>query len=210
MYLVFEFVDKTLLEILEERTTGLQSHLVKQYIFQLLKAIDYCHMMNVVHRDIKPENILVGPYGEVLLLDWGLAKLLPDLIVKRNKRQSGPLTSDDLTATRAGKPVGTPCYMSPEQVSHESSINHRTDIYSLGVVIYEILCGERPTRGEKIHEVIQNVLVDIPEKPSLRTESRIPLMLEKIAMRCLEKIPEARFQSMDEVVKILKQDWRAC
>ena len=198
----------TLRELLDYRERYDLKQLM-QVILQIAFCLAYAHKHGVVHRDIKPENILVGPYGEVLLLDWGLAKLLPDLIVKRNKRQSGPLASDDLTATRAGKPVGTPCYMSPEQVSQESSINHRTDIYSLGVVIYEILCGERPTRGEKIHEVIQSVLVDIPEKPSLRTESKIPLILEKIAMRCLEKKPEARFQSMDEVVKILKQDWQA-
>ena len=77
MYLVFEFVDKTLLEILEERTTGLQSHLVKQYIYQLLKAIDYCHMMNVVHRDIKPENLLIDPNDNLKLCDFGFARNVP-------------------------------------------------------------------------------------------------------------------------------------
>ena len=198
----------TLRELLDYRERYDLTQLM-QVILQIALCLAYAHKHGVVHRDIKPENILVGPYGEVLLLDWGLAKLLPDLIVKRNEEQSGLLTSDDLTATRAGKPVGTPFYMSPEQVNQESSINHRTDIYSLGVVIYEILCGERPTRGEKMHEVIQNVLVDIPEKPSLRTESKMPRLLEKIAMRCLEKIPEARFQSMDEIVKMLQQDWGA-
>lgn len=75
--MVFEFVDKTLLEILEERTTGLQSHLVKQYIFQLLKAIDYCHMMNVVHRDIKPENLLIDPNDNLKLCDFGFARNVP-------------------------------------------------------------------------------------------------------------------------------------
>jgi cyclin-dependent kinase-like len=74
---VFEFVDKTLLEILEERTTGLQSQLVKQYIFQLLKAIDYCHMMNVVHRDIKPENLLIDPNDALKLCDFGFARNVP-------------------------------------------------------------------------------------------------------------------------------------
>ena len=74
---MFEFVDKTLLEILEERTTGLQSHLVKQYIYQLLKAIDYCHMMNVVHRDIKPENLLIDPNDNLKLCDFGFARNVP-------------------------------------------------------------------------------------------------------------------------------------
>lgn len=74
---MFEFVDKTLLEILEERTTGLQSHLVRQYIYQLLKAIDYCHMMNVVHRDIKPENLLIDPSDNLKLCDFGFARNVP-------------------------------------------------------------------------------------------------------------------------------------
>jgi cyclin-dependent kinase-like len=77
LYLVFEFVDKTLLEILEERTTGLQAQIVKRYIFQLLKAIDYCHQMNVVHRDIKPENLLIDPHDNLKLCDFGFARNIP-------------------------------------------------------------------------------------------------------------------------------------
>jgi cyclin-dependent kinase-like len=70
-------VDKTLLEILEERTTGLPGNLVRQYIFQLLKAIDYCHTMNVVHRDIKPENLLIDPQENLKLCDFGFARNIP-------------------------------------------------------------------------------------------------------------------------------------
>lgn len=70
-------MDKTLLEILDESTAGLQSHLVKQYIFQLLKSIDYCHTMNVVHRDIKPENLLIDPKDNLKLCDFGFARNIP-------------------------------------------------------------------------------------------------------------------------------------
>ena len=77
LYLVFEFVDKTLLEILEERRADLTSKLVKTYIFQLLKAIDYCHSMNVVHRDIKPENLLIDPQDNLKLCDFGFARSIP-------------------------------------------------------------------------------------------------------------------------------------
>ena len=74
---MFEFVEKTLLEILEDRNTGLQTHVVKQYIFKLLKAIDYCHQMNVIHRDIKPENLLIDPSENLKLCDFGFARNIP-------------------------------------------------------------------------------------------------------------------------------------
>ena len=74
---MFEFVEKTLLEILEERTSGIQADLVRRYIFQLLKAIDYCHQMNVVHRDIKPENLLIDPSETLKLCDFGFARNIP-------------------------------------------------------------------------------------------------------------------------------------
>ena len=75
--MVFEFVEKTMLEILEERTSGLQAVQVRTYIFQLLKAIDYCHAMNVVHRDIKPENLLIDPHDNLKLCDFGFARSVP-------------------------------------------------------------------------------------------------------------------------------------
>ena len=77
LYLVFEFVEKTLLEILEGESTGLSDDLVKKYIFQILKAINYCHDMNVVHRDIKPENLLIDPKDNLKLCDFGFARIIP-------------------------------------------------------------------------------------------------------------------------------------
>jgi len=77
LYLVFEFVDKTLLEILEEKTTGLPQDTVRQYVFQLLKAIDYCHSAHVIHRDIKPENLLIDPSDTLKLCDFGFARNMP-------------------------------------------------------------------------------------------------------------------------------------
>lgn len=129
--MVFEFVDKTLLEILEERTTGLQSHLVKQYIFQLLKAIDYCHMMNVVHRDIKPENLLIDPNDNLKLCDFGFARNVPQ------GRQNPQMT--DYVATR--------WYRSPELLLSDR-YSKEVDVWAIGCIMGELTDGEPLFPGE--------------------------------------------------------------
>ena len=131
LYLVFEFVDKTLLEILEERTTGLQSHLVKQYIFQLLKAIDYCHMMNVVHRDIKPENLLIDPDDNLKLCDFGFARSISQ------KAKDQGLT--DYVATR--------WYRAPELLL-SNVYGKEVDIWAIGCIMGEITDGDPLFPGE--------------------------------------------------------------
>ena len=97
--------------------------------------------------------------------------------------------------------------MSPEQINQDPKIDHRTDIYSLGAVIYEVLCAKTPVGGEKLHEVLDSVLNITPANPSVISSQVIPPVLEQMAMRCLQKRATDRYQSMSEIVQLLKQQW---
>ena len=191
-----------------------------EVVMQIAYALEYAHDHGVTHRDIKPENILAGPHSEVLLLDWGLAKVWnPDGSsiggnpVPSNTSIEKPLLdlggSEDLSITGQGKAQGTAHYMSPEQINQDPLIDHRTDIFSLGVVIYEILCGQTPAKGDKLHQVIDSVLQDTPPSPSEVAVGVMPPLLEDVAMRCLSKSPQDRFDSVADLLKVLQQDWRS-
>ena len=87
--------------------------------------------------------------------------------------------------------------------------DHRTDIYSLGAVLYEILCGQTPVTGEKLHEVLDSVKSEVPPEPAEVSKVKVPRLLNEIAMKCLAKNPDERFQTMDELSMLLQQDWRS-
>lgn len=198
----------TLREILDYRERYDLTQLV-ELVLQVAFALDYAHTHGVAHRDIKPENILAGPYGEVLLLDWGLAKVWnPDGSSVSDASGKKALEIKDISLTEAGKVQGTVHYMSPEQIDRDPTIDHRTDIFSLGGVLYEILCGQTPAKGEKLHDVLDSVKNDVPPRPSTISKIRIPQLLEDVAMKSLAKNPADRYQSMAEVILLLQQDWR--
>ena len=179
-----------------------------EVVIQIGHVLEYAHTHGVAHRDIKPENILVGPYGEVVLLDWGLAKVWhPDGTADADKEGVSSLI-EDITITSMGKAQGTAHYMSPEQINRDPAIDHRTDLFSLGAVIYEVLCGKTPANGEKLHEIIASVLNDVPGRPSAISRARVPPLLEEVALQCLQKNPQQRYQTMGEVIRLLQQDWR--
>jgi len=196
----------TLREIIDYRDRYDLTQLM-DLVIQVAHALKYAHDHGVAHRDIKPENILAGPYGEVLLLDWGLAKVWhPDgSAVPEEDDQRNVIK--DITMTGQGKAQGTAHYMSPEQIVLDPDIDHRTDVFSLGAVLYELLCGCLPAKGEKMHDILESVKHQIPEKPSSLTTQRIPPLLEDIALKCLQKDPGDRFQSMDEIITLLQQNW---
>ncbi len=198
----------TLREILDYRERYDLTQLM-DVILQIAYALEYAHTHGVAHRDIKPENILVGPYSEVLLLDWGLAKVWnPDgsAIPEPGGKDVG---IKDMSMTGAGKAQGTVHYMSPEQVNLDPSIDHHTDQFSLGAVMYEVLCGQTPAQGEKMHEVITSVLEEIPTPPSELTRLPVPKLLEDVTMKCLQKNPAHRYDDMEDVVRLLQSDWRS-
>ena len=151
----------TLREILNYRERYDLSQLV-EVIVQVAHALGYAHSKGVLHRDIKPDNILVGPYGEVLLLDWGLAKvwhkddeLVDDEAGYDEKRAGKGMTGE-------AKLQGTVMYMSPEQIDRDPNIGFRSDLYSLGALLYETLTGTTPFQGDLVQTLLQQIRNDTP------------------------------------------------
>ena len=178
-------------------------------VVQVAHALEYAHGHRVIHRDVKPENILVGPYGEVLLMDWGLAKVWtrdgqPDEPTPTQPEDPSALVT---SLTGVGQLEGTIAYMSPEQVRRDPLIDYRTDIYSLGVLLYEILARRTPFRGERVDQILDGILEREPEPPSSRTGAGVPEALESLVLRCLEKAPDGRIQTCSELVRSLQGDW---
>ncbi|HEY8144764.1 MAG TPA: serine/threonine-protein kinase [Kofleriaceae bacterium] len=186
---------------------------------QVCLAIEYAHARGVVHRDLKPANIMVGDFGEVLVMDWGIAKLMaggsvettgdaPEPAVARRPRSEGapPTRSTDITslrvgeeayATQAGTLIGTPAYMSPEQASAKA-VDERSDIYSLGAILYEILCGDVPFEDDDAHRMLRRVLTEEPRPPSAINPAA-PHALETLSLRLLEKDPARRTLTLPQI-----------
>jgi len=161
---------------------------VAELAAKLADALGYAHEAGVIHRDLKPHNVLITPSGEPKLTDFGLARI-----------------SDESALSRTGDVAGTYSYMSPEQVAaRRSGIDHRTDVFSLGVVLYELLCLRRPFEGDTVQQVATQILTADP--PDMRTvRSRLPRDLAVITGKCLEKQPGRRYGTMAEVAADLRR-----
>jgi predicted Ser/Thr protein kinase/type II secretory pathway pseudopilin PulG len=168
-YLLMEYVDGVNLRHAQQ-ASRLAPQEALAIVPQICDALQYAHDQGVVHRDIKPENILLDRAGHVKIADFGLAKMLG----------KGP---DDFTLTGTQQVMGTPRYMAPEQIEKPASVDHRADIYSLGVVIYEMLTGELPIG--RFQPPSQKVQVDV--------------RIDEVVLRALEKEPERRYQRASQV-----------
>ncbi len=160
----------------------------------LVDALSAAHQKGVVHRDLKPGNIMVGDDGRVRILDFGLAKLRqPDS--SGDEAVDAEAATDELT--RAGTVLGTAPYLSPE-VAKGLAADERSDLFSLGILFYEMLTASRPFAGDTSAEVISSILRDAP-RPVSAHRRELPPRLDRIVGRCLEKRPADRYQSADEL-----------
>jgi eukaryotic-like serine/threonine-protein kinase len=166
---------------------------VLDYTLQTANGIAAAHSKGIIHRDIKPENIFVTKYGQVKILDFGLAKAIEAFDLPRSS--ATPDASNHLTQT--GTMLGTVAYMSPEQVRGQD-VRTQSDVFSFGIVLYEMATGTRPFQGETPEAVCEAIVNDRPVSPrSLNPE--LPLDLERIVLRSLEKDRELRYRDATEV-----------
>ncbi len=178
-------------------------------LVHVAQALRYAHSHRVIHRDIKPDNILIGPFDEVLLMDWGLAKVWGEETGEPEAGAEVAVAGGEAptTLTGSGNLEGTLAYMSPEQLRKDPEIDYRTDIYSMGVVLYEVLARRTPFQGETISQMIQQIQEAELPRPSTVTPLRVPRWLEDIAMQCMERDPDARIQGCEELIRRLEEGW---
>ncbi len=158
---------------------------------RLVDAVAAAHEKGIIHRDLKPSNIMLGADGRVKVLDFGLAKLRPEL------SQSGAVDVTAETLTKIGLVMGTAPYMSPEQCKGRK-VDHRSDLFSLGVVLYEMATGKRPFTGETSADLVSSILRDSPEIVS-ELKASLPNRLGRVIRFCLEKDPDRRYQSVKDL-----------
>ncbi len=183
-YIVMEYVaGMTLSEIIKQAGGPLPHDEVKAIFQQVLSGIDYAHSLGIVHRDLKPGNIMINEQGEVKITDFGIARLLGN--------------NFEATLTTTGLGIGSPYYMSPEQVlaSKEHPITAASDIYSLGITLYQVVTGRLPFEGEdSLFTIMQSHVKKLPPPPH-EILPAIPAPLEEVILKSIQKKPEERWPS---------------
>jgi serine/threonine-protein kinase len=156
-------------------------------------AIAYAHSRGVIHRDLKGSNVVLGDFGEVMVLDWGLAKVIGTTSESRAPVVGGEAGQHG--ETQQGQVIGTPAYMPPEQAEGRlAAVDERSDVYGLGAILYEILTGRPPFDGTDSHQILQRVIHDGPDRPR-RLVPGTPAALEAVCLHALAKEPAERYPS---------------
>ncbi len=188
MYIVMEYVQGIDLYDLLQLTPRLPVEVAAIIALQVARALDYAHYRGIIHRDIKPANVIISHDGEVKLMDFGIAR---------------DHALSDLTETGTG--VGTPSYMSPEQILGDK-LDSRSDVFSLGIVLYQCITGKKPFIEDESRTVMQKIRLDRYTSPR-RVVHELPSSIERILARCMEKLPGNRYPTtqalIDDLVEFL-------
>ena len=188
IYIAMEFLEgKTLNEAIRERRLSINE--IVNIGVQMAEALDYAHSKSIIHRDIKPSNIFITPDNRPVIADFGIARIEDPSVIHR---------------TQAGVILGTPGYMSPEQVRGEP-VDGRSDLFSLGVILYELTTGKTPFKGDTLPVLFRAIMQDTPIEPK-KVDSGVPRLLSGLIMKSLNKRPEKRYQTG----KDMAQDLKAC
>ncbi|MBL8796780.1 MAG: protein kinase [Planctomycetia bacterium] len=183
--------------------------LLRQFI-GICNAVAYAHNRGVLHRDLKPANVMLGEFGETLVVDWGLARTLaqPENGPAPAGQALHPVAEDDATATQMGRAVGTPHFMSPEQAAGElDRLGPPSDVYSLGATLYCVLTGHAPFQGREVAHILERVRQgDFP--PPRRVKPDVPRALEGICLKAMAVQPEGRYPTAQSLAADL-ENWLA-
>jgi serine/threonine-protein kinase len=189
-------------------TRSLEFRALLARFISVCNTLAYAHNCGIIHRDIKPENIMLGRYAETLVVDWGLAlSVNRDEVAKRSGESTILPSSGSQAGTSTGGPAGTPAYMAPEQARDCDHVDRRADIYSLGVILYKILCGKLPYRGAHAMEVLEQLRQGKFARPS-EVDASVPRSLEAICLRAMAREPDQRYATALELVADLEH-WLA-
>lgn len=197
-YMVLELLEgEDLAQVLErELTHRLQPHVAVGYVLQALKGVMQAHAIGIVHRDLKPSNLFLAKRKDgsvvVKVLDFGISKA----------QGSSALAASPNALTSTKAMLGSPLYMSPEQLRSSKSVDHRADIWAIGVILYELITGTLPFMGDNLGELFAAILEMEPVPLRQRVDGVHP-GLEEIVLRCLARRPENRFQTVEELANAL-------
>jgi len=185
-FIAMEYIDGQNLKEIMTRVKSMPLEVALLIAREVANGLKYAHSNGLIHRDIKPANIMLSSDGRVVITDFGIAK-----------------THNDLSITQTGQTIGSPAYMSPEQAAGRP-IDHRCDIFSLGIVFYEIITGERPFKGDTYQEMVTSIISEKPVPPSkLRVD--VNEEIENIIHKTITKDIESRYQDADELVENINQ-----
>ncbi|MFW5802255.1 MAG: serine/threonine protein kinase, partial [Spirochaeta sp.] len=192
-HIVQEYIDGISLEDLIERERYLPEHIALRIMLYAARALKYAHTRKVVHRDIKPGNILISSGGSVKLVDFGIASIRDQV--------------NDEELTQIGMTLGTPSYMAPEQFTSSRDVDKRADIYSLGVMLYEMLTGKKPFPGTKLPETYQRIIKGKYKNPR-RHNPNISRSTLRLIRKTMQPKLKRRYQDMGKVIRFLEKQLR--
>jgi WD40 repeat protein/tRNA A-37 threonylcarbamoyl transferase component Bud32 len=199
-YAMTKVTGRSLGHVVDERRTLEERLGLLPHVIAVADALAYAHSQDVIHRDLKPGNVLVGEFGETVVIDWGLAK---DLAAPADPAMSLEMRAKPVEQTLSGSVVGTPAYMPPEQARGES-VDHRADVYSLGALLYKVLVGAAPYEAASSDDVVQQVL-DGPPVPVDEREPGAPADLVAIVTKAMARGPDKRYPTAAELAADLKR-----